>query len=43
MVVVSSSPIAGLNPHPFGLLGSDMLSRSGSVTIAYANKELILG
>jgi predicted aspartyl protease len=42
-VVVSSSPIAGLNAHPFGLLGSDVLSRFGSVTIDYANKELILG
>jgi predicted aspartyl protease len=42
-VVVSSSPIAGINAHPFGLLGSDVLSRFGSVTIDYANKELILG
>jgi predicted aspartyl protease len=42
-VVVSSSPVAGLNAHPFGLLGSDVLSRFGSVTIDYANKELILG
>ena len=42
-VVVSSSPIAGLNAHPFGLLGSDVLSRFGSVTIDYAAKELVLG
>jgi predicted aspartyl protease len=42
-VVVSSSPIAGLNAHPFGLLGSDVLSRFGSVTIDYDNKQLILG
>jgi predicted aspartyl protease len=42
-VVVSSAPIAGLNAHPFGLLGSDVLSRFGSVTIDYAAKELILG
>jgi len=42
-VVVSSSPIAGLNSHPFGLLGSDVLSRFGSVTINYAGKQLILG
>jgi predicted aspartyl protease len=42
-VVVSSSPIAGLNAHPFGLLGSDVLSQFGSVTIDYANKQLILG
>ena len=42
-VVVSSAPIAGLNAHAFGLLGSDVLSRFGSVTIDYAAKELILG
>jgi predicted aspartyl protease len=42
-VVVSSAPIAGLNAHPFGLLGSDVLSRFGSITIDYAGKELILG
>jgi len=42
-VVVSSSPIAGLNAHPFGLLGSDVLSKFGSVTIDYAAKQLILG
>lgn len=42
-VVVSSSPIAGLNAHGFGLLGSDVLSRFGSVTINYAAKQLTLG
>ncbi len=42
-VVVSSSPIAGLNAHAFGLLGSDVLSRFGSVTINYAAKQLTLG
>ncbi|HUA03452.1 MAG TPA: retroviral-like aspartic protease family protein [Solirubrobacteraceae bacterium] len=42
-VVVSSSPIAGLNAHGFGLLGSDVLSRFGSVTINYAAKTLTLG
>jgi predicted aspartyl protease len=42
-MAISSSPIAGLNAHPFGLLGSDVLSRFGSVTIDYANKQLILG
>jgi hypothetical protein len=26
-----------------GLLGSDVLSRFGSVTVDYANKQLILG
>jgi predicted aspartyl protease len=42
-VVVSSSPIAGLNAHGFGLLGSDVLSQFGSVTINYAAKTLTLG
>jgi clan AA aspartic protease (TIGR02281 family) len=42
-VVVSSSPIAGLNAHPFGLLGSDVLSQFGSVTIDYRDQQLILG
>jgi predicted aspartyl protease len=42
-VVVSSSPIAGLNSKGFGLLGSDVLSRFGSVTINYAAKQLTLG
>lgn len=42
-VVVSSSPIAGLNATPFGLLGSDILSRFGAVTINYAAKQLVLG
>ena len=42
-VVVSSAPIAGLNAHAFGLLGSDVLSRFGSVTIDYHDKQLILG
>ena len=39
--VALSSPIAGLNAQPFGLPGSDVLSRFGSVTIDYANKQLI--
>jgi len=42
-VVVSSSPIAGLNAHAFGLLGSDVLSQFGSVTINYATQQLTLG
>jgi predicted aspartyl protease len=42
-MVVSSSPIAGLNARPFGLLGSDVLSSFGSVTIDYRDKQLILG
>ena len=42
-VVVSSSPIAELNARGFGLLGSDLLSRFGSVTINYAAQQLTLG
>jgi hypothetical protein len=42
-VVVSSSPIAGLNAPAFGLLGSDVLSQFGSVTINYATQQLTLG
>lgn len=42
-VVVSSSSIAGLNAQAFGLLGSDVLSSFGSVTINYAAKQLTLG
>jgi predicted aspartyl protease len=42
-VVISSSPIAGLNKTPFGLLGSDVLSKFGYITIDYAAKTLTLG
>lgn len=42
-VVVSSAPIAGTGGQAFGLLGSDVLSKFGSVTIDYANHQLILG
>lgn len=42
-IVASSSPIAGTGGHAFGLLGSDVLSQFGSVTIDYRNKQLILG
>ena len=42
-VVGSSAPIAGTGGHAFGLLGSDVLSQFGSVTIDYRHKQLILG
>lgn len=42
-VVVSSAPIAGIGGHAFGLLGSDVLSQFGSVTINYAAGQLVLG
>lgn len=42
-VVVSSSPITGASGFGFGLLGSDVLSKFGSVTIDYRNKLMTLG
>ncbi|MBV9683705.1 MAG: hypothetical protein JO046_18080, partial [Solirubrobacterales bacterium] len=42
-VVASSSPIVGTGGFGFGLLGSDVLSRFGSVTIDYRDKLLTLG
>jgi predicted aspartyl protease len=42
-VVVSSSPITGASGFGFGLLGSDVLSKFGSVTIDYADKTMTLG
>ena len=42
-VVASSAPIAGAGHFAFGLLGSDVLSRFGAVTIDYHNKQLTLG
>jgi predicted aspartyl protease len=42
-VVVSSSPITGASGFGFGLLGSDVLSKFGSVTINYAGKTMTLG
>jgi predicted aspartyl protease len=41
--VVSSAPIVGTGGFGFGLLGSDVLSRFGSVTINYSGKTLTLG
>ena len=42
-ILASSSPIAGTGGFGFGLLGSDVLSRFGSVTIDYHDKLLTLG
>ena len=42
-VVASSSPIVGTRQFGFGLLGSDVLSRFGSVTIDYRDRLLTLG
>ena len=42
-VVVSSSPITGASGFGFGLLGSDVLSQFGSVTINYRDKTMTLG
>jgi predicted aspartyl protease len=42
-VVASSAPIVGTNGFGFGLLGSDVLSKFGSVTINYSGKTMTLG
>lgn len=42
-VVAASAPIAGTGGRAFGLLGSDVLSKFGSVTIDYRDRQLILG
>ena len=42
-VLVAVSPIAGTGGFGFGLLGSDVLSSFGAVTIDYRNKVMILG
>ena len=42
-VVVASSPITGASGFGFGLLGSDVLSTFGSVTIDYRDKTMTLG
>ena len=42
-VLASSSPIVGTGGFGFGLLGSDVLSRFGTVTIDYRDKLLTLG
>ena len=42
-VLASSSPIVGTGGFGFGLLGSDVLSQFGSVTIDYRDKLMTLG
>jgi predicted aspartyl protease len=42
-IVATSSVIAGANGHAFGLLGSDVLSRFGTIAIDYAHGELTFG
>jgi predicted aspartyl protease len=42
-VTVTSTRIAGANGSAFGLLGSDVLSRFGAVTIDYRHARLTLG
>ncbi len=42
-ILVTSSPIAGTAGFGFGLLGSDVLSRFGAVTIDYRDRLLTLG
>jgi predicted aspartyl protease len=43
MVIGSVAPISGTDGHAFGLLGSDVLSQFGAITIDYQNKVLTLG
>jgi predicted aspartyl protease len=42
-IVATSSVIAGANGHAFGLLGSDVLSKFGTISIDYAHGQLTLG
>ena len=42
-IVATSSVIAGANGHAFGLLGSDVLSHFGTISIDYAHGQLTLG
>jgi predicted aspartyl protease len=42
-IVATSSMIAGSNGHAFGLLGSDVLSKFGTISIDYAHGQLTLG
>jgi predicted aspartyl protease len=42
-IVATSSVVAGADGHAFGLLGSDVLSRFGTISINYAQGELTLG
>jgi predicted aspartyl protease len=42
-IIATSSVIAGANGKAFGLLGSDVLSRFGAISIDYAHGVLTLG
>ena len=42
-IIATNSVIAGANGHAFGLLGSDVLSHFGTVSIDYAHGQLTLG
>jgi predicted aspartyl protease len=42
-IVATSSIIAGTNGHAFGLLGSDVMSRFGTMSLDYAHGQLTLG
>jgi predicted aspartyl protease len=42
-IVATSSVIAGANGKAFGLLGSDVLSKFGTISIDYAHGALTLG
>jgi predicted aspartyl protease len=42
-IIATKSTIAGADGHAFGLLGSDVLSRFGSISIDYAHGVLTLG
>ena len=42
-IVATSSVIAGANGKAFGLLGSDVLSHFGTISIDYAHGQLTLG
>ena len=42
-IVATSSVIAGANGRAFGLLGSDVLSHFGAISIDYAHGQLTLG
>lgn len=42
-IVATSSVIAGADGQAFGLLGSDVLSKFGTISIDYAHGELTLG
>jgi hypothetical protein len=42
-IIATDSTIAGANGKAFGLLGSDVLSRFGTISIDYAHGALTLG